>query len=186
MKHLLNHKFNNALIWSAASCTGMNLLSTNSYRQFQVHTSPWGPSQYKDLICQYRDSHYKDKTVSQPSYLNMMTLCSERRSLYCDGPLTCCCIFLYKAVTLYRYNFHMFLGHTNEELRLLIWTEIFYNLVNQLYFDSFIPIGPGSGDRQETWAANDCMKHSSHSHRQIHWFNAIVDKAKDVRLSKSV
>ena len=32
-------------------------------------TDSTGPSQYKDVILPYTNSHYKDKTVSQPSYL---------------------------------------------------------------------------------------------------------------------
>ena len=40
-----------------------------------THKNKWdenaimGASQYKNTVYQYRNIHYKDKTVSQPSYL---------------------------------------------------------------------------------------------------------------------
>ena len=60
----------------------------------------WGPSQYNMLSYQYKDPHYKYKTVSQPSHLqygNPYTW--ERRCLYWDGalvipfPLPCQCFW---------------------------------------------------------------------------------------------
>ena len=45
-----------------------------------------GPSQYKDVLSEYGDFHYKDKMVSQPSYLYNGNSFTGKTSLYWDGP----------------------------------------------------------------------------------------------------
>ena len=44
------------------------LQNKTNWRHFRGKTI-WGPPQYKDAVLPAYDYHYKDKTVSRPSYL---------------------------------------------------------------------------------------------------------------------
>ena len=60
------------------------LLNANMGPQQQCpSTQEWAQFQYKDRLSRYRDSHYKDKTVSRPSYLyNGNSYTGKTTSLY--------------------------------------------------------------------------------------------------------
>ena len=47
----------------------------------------WAPPQYNDSLSRYRDSHFKDKTVVRPSYLQHGDPYTGNAYPYWDGPL---------------------------------------------------------------------------------------------------
>ena len=98
-----NHKSkSNAFLWKNVqqvtdTIKNLNLSHHNGNRYswkdgLHIETEPWGPSQYKVPCYQYKDSHYKARTASWPSFLQNVNPHTWKDSLYIEmGPCSCSC-----------------------------------------------------------------------------------------------
>ena len=97
-------------VWLIACC-----YSDRSHAQYlRKDGSPWGRLNIRMSSYQYRDSHYKDKTVSRPSYLyNGNTISGKTTSFYWKGVLVSCEVIRVALVALCTYLIVFHTPHNN-------------------------------------------------------------------------
>ena len=90
---------------------GKALVSYSSYCDWKMyHSFIWGLSQYKDVSCKYRDSHYRNKMVLWLSYLCNINPHTWKSRLYfemgpdCSGGSFCRVFYLVQAHRLVSFD----------------------------------------------------------------------------------